>query len=286
MRPEILFTADPGAVTQELSQLHQTLKNLPLKTILSALVLLAVCIVAVRLLLRLLERVLRRSQVDGALHRFVCSLARIVLYFLTTLLVAATLGIDVTSLVALLSVVSLAVTLSVQGALSNVAGGAMVIVSKPFKKGDYVSVDGLEGTVDEIGMVYTRLHTLDNRSVLLPNAKVAAATIENFSSLGKRRLELVVGASYDSDPRLVLQALHTAVDRTGPLPGEPVVVEFHNFGDSAIEYHVCLWVNAGDYIPARYALRRHVWEAFRAAGVEMTYPHLNVHLDSEQTKPK
>ena len=182
---------------------------------------------------------------------------------------------------ALLSVVSLAISLSVQNALSNVAGGMMVMGTKPFKRGDYVSVDGLEGTVDEIGMVYTKLHTLDNRSVLIPNAKVSSATIENFSALGKRRLELEVSASYNSDPERVMEALRQAVTRCEPLTGEEIKIEFHSFDDSAITYHVHFWIPASRFVQTRFDLRRAVWEEFRKLGIEMTYPHLNVHLKHE-----
>ena len=266
---------------QELNELHETVSALPAKTLLYALVLLAVGILVIQVLMKLVSRMLRKTKFDSSLHSFLCSILRFVLYFVLLLIVAGYLGIDVTSLVALLSVVSLAISLAIQGVLSNVAGGAMVMASKPFKQGDYVSVDALEGTVDEIGTIYTRLHTIDNRSVLIPNSKVAAATVENFSSLGKRRLELVVGASYDSEPERVMAALHRAVERCQPLAKEPVLVEFQEFGDSAISYDVCCWIPAARFIQTRYDLRRYVWEEFRAAGVEMTYPHLNVHVKND-----
>lgn len=262
----------------DVSALHETLKALPLKTVLWALAILLAGILIVRLILRVVSKVMTKTKLDTALHRFIRTILGFLLYFVVLVIVAGYIGLDVTSLVALLSVISLAISLSVQNVLSNVAGGMLVIGNKPFKQGDFVSLEGLEGTVDEIGMFYTRLHTIDNRSVLMPNSKVAAATIENFSSLGKRRLEALVSASYDSDPEKVMAALHKAVDRCEPIEGEPVIVEFHNFGDSAIEYQVCLWVPSSRFVPTRYALRRHIWEEFRAGGVEMTYPHLNVHM--------
>ncbi len=264
----------------DVSALHETLKALPLQKILWAVAIFLVGILAVRVILKIVDKLVKKTSLDHGLHRFIRSILAFLLYFAVLLIVVGYLGLDVTSLVALLSVVSLAITLSVQNVLSNVAGGVLIIGNKPFKQGDFVALEGLEGTVDEIGMFYTRLHTIDNRSVLMPNSKVAAATIENFSSLGKRRLETLVSASYDSDPEKVMAALHKAVDRCEPLQGEPVIVEFHNFGDSAIEYQVCLWVPAANFVRRRYDLRRYIWEEFRDGGVEMTYPHLNVHMQS------
>ena len=274
--------ADAGTAAEELSNIHQTLQDLPLRTLLIAVAMLAGSIAAVQLVILLTDRVLKRTKLDLSVHRFIKAIVRVVLYFAALLMIASYLGIDVTSLVSLLSVVSLAVTLSVQNALSNVAGGVMVMGTKPFKQGDYVSVDGLEGTVEEIGVVYTKLHTIDNRAVLIPNSKTASAVIENFSALGKRRLGVTVSAAYSSEPEQVMAALRRAVERCAPLEGEPVVVEIQDFGESAIAYDVALWIPASDFLGRRWALRRYIWEEFRAAGVEMTYPHLNVHIDENK----
>ena len=267
--------------TEELAGLKASMENLSLRRVLIALALLAACILAVHVLLAILGRVLKRTKLDESMHRFIRNILRFLLYFVILLVIAAYLGIDVTALVALLSVFTLAVSLSVQNALSNVAGGLLVMGTKPFKKGDFVSVDGMTGVVDEITMVYTRLHTVDNRSVLIPNSKVAAATVENYSSYPKRRLDLTVSASYEAEPGRVMEALRAAVDRCHPLEGEEIKIAIEDFGDSAIAYHVHFWVPSASVIDARFSLRSCVWEAFRDAGVEMTYPHLNVHVKND-----
>ena len=269
---------DPVTAAEELSDIKKILQQLPMRQILWSVVLLLVLLVLVRVIMRLIGRALERTALDKSLHTFIKSIVRILLYFLVVLVVSGSLGINVTSLVAVLSVASLAISLSVQGVLSNVASGLMIIGSKPFKQGEYVSLDGHEGTVDEIGLIYTRLHTIDNRNVLLPNSKVTDSVIQNISILGKRRLEVFVSASYDSDPEAVFRALHKAVELTGPLEGEEVIVEFDEFGDSAISYQVCLWVKASDFLTARYQLRRNIYQCFKSEHVEMTYPHLNVHM--------
>ena len=264
---------------QELTELHETVSALPLKTLIYALIMLVAGILVIHILIYLMGRLLRRTRLDSSLHSFIRSILRFVLYFVLLLMVAGYLGIDVTSLVALLSVVSLAISLSVQGVLSNVAGGAMVMASKPFKQGDYVSVDGLEGTVDEIGLIYTRLHTIDNRSVLIPNSKVSAATVENFSTLGKRRLELVVGASYDAAPETVMAALRSMCSEIpGVLEDPAPVVLVENYGSSSIEYTVRAWCRHEDYWDVYYGINEAVPAAFEKAGVKMTYEHVNVHM--------
>lgn len=268
-----------STAAEELSNLKQTVENIPLRTGLTAAAMLAVSVLLVQLAIVLVDRVLKKTKLDPSLHRLIKNLLRLLLLFAAVLVIASYAGIDVSSLVALLSVTSLAITLSVQNVLSNLAGGVMVMGTKPFKRGDYVSVDGLEGTVEEIGVVYTKLYTIDNRSVMIPNSKTASATIENFSALGKRRLGITVTAAYDSEPERVMAALRKAAARCDPLPETSVVVEIQDFGESAIAYDVALWIPASDFLGRRWALRRCIWEEFRAAGVEMTYPHLNVHLD-------
>ena len=270
-----------GVKTEDLANVKASLEGLTLKQVLIAVAMLAASIAIVRVVTMLVGRALKRTKLDESVHRLIKTILRFLLYFVALLVIASYLGVDVTALVALLSVLTLAVSLSVQNALSNVAGGLMVMGTKPFKKGDYVSIDGMTGVVDEIAMVYTRLHTLDNRSVLIPNSKVAAATVENYSSYPKRRLELTVSASYNADPERVMQALRSAIECCEPLKGEEICVAIEDFGDSAIAYHVHFWVASSRLIEARFELRTRIWEAFRDAGVEMTYPHLNVHVKND-----
>lgn len=270
-----------GVKTEDLANVKASLESLTLKQVLIAVAMLAASIAIVRVVTMLVGRALKRTKLDESVHRLIKTILRFLLYFVALLVIASYLGVDVTALVALLSVLTLAVSLSVQNALSNVAGGLMVMGTKPFKKGDYVSIDGMTGVVDEIAMVYTKLHTVDNRSVLIPNSKVSSATVENYSSYPKRRLDLTVSASYDADPERVMQALRSAIECCEPLKGEEICVAIEDFGDSAIAYHLHFWIPSARVISTRFELRTHIWEAFRDAGVEMTYPHLNVHVKND-----
>ena len=183
-----LYLSSTAAVT-DWDGLKSVLSGVRGTTLLTAVLLLVVGIVTVRIAMRLIRRAMLKSRLERGPVRFILSAIRFVLYFLVIVIVASYLGIDMSSFVALLSVVSLAVSLSVQSVLSNVAGGMMLIGSKPFRQGDFVAVDGEEATVDDIGVVYTRMHTVDNRRVLIPNSKLMDATLENYTALGKRRIE-------------------------------------------------------------------------------------------------
>ena len=270
-----------GVKTEDLANVKASLESLTLKQVLIAIAMLAASIAIVRVVTMLVGRALKRTKLDESVHRLIKTILRFLLYFVALLVIASYLGVDVTALVALLSVLTLAVSLSVQNALSNVAGGLMVMGTKPFKKGDYVSIDGMTGVVDEIAMVYTKLHTVDNRSVLIPNSKVSSATVENYSSYPKRRLDLTVSASYDADPERVMQALRSAIECCEPLKGEEICVAIEDFGDSAIAYHLHFWIPSARVISTRFELRTHIWEAFRNSKIEMTYPHLNVHVKND-----
>ena len=131
--------------------------------VLVAVITLVVCLVMIRVLMSILNKFLRHSKIEKTLHGFIRSVARVLLYFLTVLIVASSLGVDVTSLVALFSVVGLALSLALQGTLSNLAGGIMLLMTKPFLVGDFVEIGGHSGTVLEINLVYTKLNTLDNK---------------------------------------------------------------------------------------------------------------------------
>ena len=250
-----------------------------LSRILPALILLVLGLLAIRILLTLVNRILLRSKLEKAAHTLLRSVARIVLYVLLFLILASYLGIDVTSIVALASVLTLAVSLSVQNALTNVFGGFTLLCTHPFATGDFVEIAGQSGTVREIGLTYTKMATADNKLVAVPNSAVTAAQIINYTTLGRRRVEVAVSASYNAPVEKVLETLKEAAQVPGvyedPAPSAVVV----SYGDSAINYKLLLWCSSDDYWTCHFAATRKVKEVFDNAGIEMTYPHLNVHID-------
>lgn len=264
-----------------MTQLKTILQSPLFKTVSTALILAAAGILAVRLLMKLLDRALEKSKLEKAAHSLIRSLVRAALYLLLGLSVASALHIDVTGVVALASVLTLAVSLSLQNMLSNVIGGFTVLYTHPFHSGDYVEIGGQSGTVQEINMTYTVLATLDNKIVSIPNSAVTAAQITNYSSSGTRRVEIAVSAAYSAPVQKVIDALALAgtVDNVLLEPAPQAVVT--NYGDSAISYSLRLWVKTQDYWDVYFDVMQRIKKIFDEQGIEMTYPHLNVHLDKE-----
>ncbi len=263
----------------DFSSLTKILGKLTWEDITSSLLTLLVCLIVIKILLRLVRRALNHSQMDARLQKLLLTALRALSYIVTVIIVAQSLGIPSTSLVALLSVASLAVSLAVQGMLSNVAGGIMLLTSRPIALGDVVEIAGVTGTVEEIGLLYTKLCTADGQFVMLPNSSISSAQIINYTTLGRRRIALTVGASYDAAAADVRQALLEAAEEIKTLLPAPAPAAYVNaYLDSCIEYVLYVWTGAGDYIASRFALNEAVGTAFARHGIEMTYNHLNVHI--------
>ena len=256
--------------------------------ILSALALLLVCLAAGRGLLRLADRLMSRSGMDGRMKSYALRGIKALLYILTALIVAGSLGVDVTSLIAVVSVFGLAVSLAVQDVLSNVAGGMVLLFSKPFTLGDYVSTGEGEGEVAEITLTHIKLDTFSGQRVMLPNSKVVAGKITNYTVRGVRRADLAVSASYDDSTAAVRAACLKAVSRTPHvLPDPAPQVVLTAYGESAIEYRVRFWAETPHFWDANNTALEELRRAFEEDGVTMTYNHLNVHLvDGKNTKEK
>ena len=252
---------------------------LPLSKVLSAIVLLMVCMLATKLMLRATNRILVHSRLEKSLHSFLRSVVKVLLVFISIMVVAGALGINTSSLLAILSVAGLAVSLSIQNTLSNLAGGIMILLSKPFKVDDYIKAGGVEGTVKEIGIIYTKLATIDNCIVHVPNSSITAASITNYSAEGRRRIDLEFTASYDSPIETVKAALKDAVNFPLVLTDIEPQIYVKGYGDSVITYLVRVWATNADYWTAYYQIIERVKACFDEQGVIMSYPHLNVHLD-------
>lgn len=247
--------------------------------VLAAVVLAVVCLIVVKILLKIVDKMLQRSGIERSLHTFIRTAAKILLLFLAVVIVADSLGISVTSLIAVLSVFGLAVSLAVQNSLSNVAGGIQLLTSKPFKVGDYVEAGGIEGHVREIGIFYTRINTWDNKLIQVPNSQISSEKIINYTAEPERRVDLTFTTSYDAPMETVKKAIQEVMAAhpltlTKPEP----TVRVAKYGDSSIEYNMRVWCATGDYWDVYYDMLEQVKAAFDKAGVEMTYPHLNVHV--------
>ena len=274
-----LFLTIPVDVDAMADSIRQGFSQLNAGKIFGAVAVAAVCLALMKLLLAVLDRALGRSKLDEPLQKLLRGLFKGGLWFITAIIVLECLGIKVTSLVAVLSVVGLAFSLALQNFLSNVAGGMQLLASHPFAVGDYVDAGGCSGTVVEIGMFYTKITTPDNKLVQLPNSAIVSANIINFSAQPARRVELTVSASYDAPTDQVTALLaKMAADHPLVLDDPEPAVHVSNYGDNSIDYIMRVWCANADYWTVYYDLMDGLKPLFDRAGVEMTYPHLNVHM--------
>lgn len=253
--------------------------SLTMEKVLSSLLLLLACLVAIRVVMALTERLLNRAVMEARVRGYVLRGLRTALYVVAALVVAGSLGVDVTSLIALVSIFGLAVSLAVQDTLSNVAGGIVLLFSKPFAVGDYIAAADSEGTVAELTLTHTRLDTYDGLRVTLPNSKLTAGKIVNYTVRGVRRADHALQVSYDCGTEAVKAACLKAVSRTPHVLAEPAPqAVIAAYGESAVEYRVRFWTQADHFWDASYASLEEIRRAFAEDGIVMTYNHLNVHI--------
>ncbi len=249
-----------------------------LNSFLPAVIILAVGILLIQLLVRVVTAALNKTKLEKAAHSLILSVIRVGLYLLVGLITADKLGVDVTSIVALASVLTLAVSLALQNILANVIGGFTILSTQPFHSGDFVEIAGQSGTVREINMSYTKLTTGDNKLISIPNSAVVAAQIVNYTTTGTRRVDINVSASYDAPVQKVIDALVLAGTQDNVLLDPAPFAAVANYGDHAINYSLRVWVKSEHYWDVYYTINHKIKNIFDEQGIEMTYPHLNIHV--------
>lgn len=264
-------TALPGVATVTVGRL------------VSAVITLLVCLIVIRIAMKLLSRIVRRSKLDERVQKYLLMGLKMVLYVVTVIIVADALNINSSSLVALLSVASLGVTLAAEDILGNVAGGLVLLSSHPFAIGDFIETDGVSGTVEEITLNHTKLVTPEGLTVLVPNKALSAGKLTNYTALGRRRICRKVTASYDAPTETVKAACFLALEWTDDKLDDPApAVYLTEYQSSAIEYSVYCWALPENYWNVYLNLGENLRSAFEEKDVEMTYNHLNVHIMDEK----
>lgn len=221
------------------------------------------------------------SKMDPNVSSFLKNFLSIGVKTVIVITVAGILGIPMTSFITILGSLAVAIGLSLQGSLSNIAGGLIVLLFKPFAIGEYISVDGVEGTVSEIGLYYTYLKTPDNQKVVVPNAVISNNTLVNVTHQTTRRVDLQFSVSYDCDIEVVkdiLLGIAQAHEKVFQTP-EPPVARLSEHGDSALVFVLRCWCQSTDYWEVRFDLLEQVKVAFDKQGISIPYPQLDVHLD-------
>ena len=247
--------------------------------LLTALLILIGGIIAVRIVMKVLTKFLETGKLEKAAHTLIKSLARVVLYLLLGLMVADSLGIDVTGVIALASVLTLSVSLALQNALGNVFGGCTLLYTAPFHSGDFVDIGAESGTVVEIGMTYTKLRTPDNKMISIPNSTVVGGDIVNYSITGTRRLDIPVTAVYTEPSQKVLAALMEATIHDKVLLDPAPATLIDSYGDNTVRYILRVWTKTEDYWNVRNDIMLKVREIFAAQDIKMVYPHIHVYTE-------
>lgn len=251
-----------------------------LGTLISVVILLLVATFAIKFVMKIVERTLEKTHLEIGMQKFLRSVIKVLLYVLAGLIIADKIGIPVTSLVAALSVVGVAVSLAIQGSLSNLAGGVLLMVTKPFVVGDYVEAGGVSGTVTEVGIAYTKMTTPDNKMICCPNSEIAAAKIVNYTTEDSRRIEVVVAVSCDVPSVDVKSALLRCAEKhkdSNPTEKAPAAI-ITGYNEGTINYSLRIWVETDKYWDIYFELLQQVKDELDASGIKMTYPHMNVHI--------
>lgn len=250
-----------------------------LNTALKAVIIAAVCLLIIHIISKMLDKILSRSKLEKAAHGLIKTLAKTVMYILMALIVASSLGIDVTGVVAIASVATLAVSLALQNMFANVIGGFTLLYTHPFSKGDFVDIATQSGTVEEVGIAYTKLITADNKMISIPNSAVVATDIVNYTVTGTRRVDINIGVSYDADGEKVIKTLLELSSHKLVLKDPAPFAALNRYLDSSVEYTLRVWTKSDNYWDVYFELNNKLAPAFKEAGIEMTYPHLNIHLE-------
>ncbi len=222
---------------------------------------------------------LRRREVDEVLVDFLGSVANIAVTVVAIIAALDQLGISPASLLAVVGAASLAVGLALKDSLSNFAAGVMLVMFRPFTKGDYVEAGGESGTVDEVYLNSTRLVTPDNKLVLVPNAQIWNGSITNYSAKDTRRVDMVIGVGYDDDLKEAHNVILGVLNEHDKVLKDPAPAVFvGNLGDSSVDFNVRPWVNTPDYWGVYSDVLERAKIALDAAGISIPYPQSDVHM--------
>ncbi|MCP4126406.1 MAG: mechanosensitive ion channel [Gammaproteobacteria bacterium] len=269
----------------ETSELNQLITNYVVPwgvNIVLALVIFIIGRILSKMLVRLLKKILHRTGMDDILINFISSIVNSALLLFIIIASLDQLGVDTTSLIAILGAAGLAVGLALQNSLQNFASGVMLIIFRPFKAGDMVEAGGASGVVESITIFNTVMRTGDNREVVVPNGAIYNGTITNYSARTTRRIDMVFGIGYEDDIKLakeIMQQILTSDDRILKQP-EPLVA-VAELADSSVNFNVRPWVNTPDYWAVKFDLTERIKLAFDDKGISIPYPQMDLHMDKQ-----
>lgn len=276
-------TIDPGVLQKYLQELPDKALRFGVKILLAVIVLIA-GIQIIKLLRRIVRKSMQRANADTGVVQFVDSFLKAVLYILLFFMIASGFGLNTASIVALLGSAGVAIGLAVQGSLSNFAGGVLILLLKPFKVDDYIIISGdaNEGTVMEIQLFYTKLVTVDNHVVIIPNGELTTSNIINMSTLSERRINISVSIAYDADIRTAKEVIQSVLEQDAAvLKDKEHFVFVDELADSGVNLKVRCWSRNEDYWETKWRLTENVKYALDEAGITIPFPQMDVHLEQK-----
>jgi len=235
---------------------------------------------AVRMLTRFARKLMVKAKIDNILINFIASIINAVLLLFVVIAALDQLGVETTSLIALIGAAGLAVGLALQGTLQNLASGVMLIIFRPFNDGDFIDAAGISGIVEEIGIFTTTMRTGDNREIIIPNGKIFGGTITNYSKRSTRRVDMVFGIGYDDDIKQAKEIISRILDEDERILKDPApTVVVAELADSSVNFNVRPWCKTGEYWNVFTDTQEKVKLAFDAEGISIPYPQMDIHQD-------
>ena len=236
-----------------------------------------------RWIMRVMDRHFERRQVDISLHTFLKSVVRVVFVLLLFMAVVQTLGVNITSIIAIFSAATLAIGMALSGTMQNFAGGVMILLLRPYRVGDFISAQGQSGTVAEIMLFSTRIVTPDHQTIFVPNSSIATSIIDNYSHAELRRVDIHVGISYGDDVDKAREAILEICRRDPKVLDDPEAEVFVNgLGDSSVNLILKAWVQNADYWEVFYRLNEAIYKTLPEKGLRFPFPQLDVHFDKSE----
>jgi small conductance mechanosensitive channel len=233
----------------------------------------------ISLVVRGLHKVMQRQEVDKTLETFVCNLVRMVLLVVVVIAAIGQIGIETTSFIAIFGAAGLAVGLALQGSLSNFAAGVLIVLFRPYRVGDFIEAAGISGSVEQVQILTTVLKTGDNKQIIVPNGQIMDSIITNYSANDTRRVDMVVGVSYDDDLDKVRDTIKELIAAEERILEEPAcTIAVSALADSSVNFVVRPWVKTSDYWGVMFDLTEAIKKRFDKEGITFPFPQQDVHL--------
>ncbi|RUO80291.1 mechanosensitive ion channel protein [Idiomarina tyrosinivorans] len=268
-------------ITQWITNNQDLIIEYAIKGVVAIIILLAGLFVA-RLATGMLGKAMRKRDTDNAVISFLSAILKTVIVIAALLMALSHVGVQTTSFIAILGAAGLAIGLALQGSLSNIASGVLIILFRPFRAGEYVDAGGVSGSIEEINIFQTIMKTPDNKVVFVPNAQITGSPITNYNREELRRIDMVIGVSYSANLQKTKQVLMDVITADERVLKDPApVVTVTNLNSSSVDFNVRPWVKGPDYWPCRWDLLEKIKDRLDQEGIGIPFPQMDVHVKKD-----